>query len=301
MTVAGFGDFPPHDPLFDSAWLKWGQAVVHSQTLEVDVQSWSKDANRDPISTFRTEYHPKRHGIAVITDSILVPTPRRWGLLLGDIANNHRSTLDQLAWALVTRGAKPPDTLNDWQQRNVYFPISNDRTEFRNKLPGNLPGVRRADIAKVRAHQPYHRRPRGGVHASAPLIDINTGDKHRTIQPIFDLPEFAEYEIANQWDCVVTTRAGTSQRQPLQVDTEVGFIKVRKTGPNPRIQVYPNVMAQPALEQNIWLRSWVYSAMTWVAGVLSDFSEPPSEINEIGIDWDRFRSGMAAHSAEPWS
>ena len=101
-------DDDPPDPLFLGAWLKWGQAVVHTQTLEIDVETFSVAAHDKPLLTLRTEYHPKRHGFAVIVDSVVVPIPVRWGLLLGDIANNYRSSLDHVAWALVVRGSTPP-------------------------------------------------------------------------------------------------------------------------------------------------------------------------------------------------
>jgi hypothetical protein len=84
----------------------------------------------------RADYQPKRHGFAVIVTDI-DPMPPIWGLMLGDIANNLRSALDQLAWAIVTRGRKPPATLSKRQRRQVYFPICKDRDEFNAALDGS--------------------------------------------------------------------------------------------------------------------------------------------------------------------
>jgi len=111
----------PSDPLFDSAWLKWGRAVVHTHALNADIETFGPDGGREPTFSVRAEYQPKRHGFAIIIDDIdaLPPT---WGLILGDVANNLRSALDQLAWALVTRGRTPPHALTTKQQRNVYYP-----------------------------------------------------------------------------------------------------------------------------------------------------------------------------------
>jgi hypothetical protein len=86
-----------YDPLFESAWLKWGQAIVHSQTLKRDIETRADDGNADPVGAFRTEYQPKRHGFAIIIEEVM-PIPVRWRLLLGDIANNYRAALDHLAW-----------------------------------------------------------------------------------------------------------------------------------------------------------------------------------------------------------
>ena len=143
-------DDDPPDPLFLGAWLKWGQAVVHTQTLEIDVETFSVAAHDKPLLTLRTEYHPKRHGFAVIVDSVVVPIPVRWGLLLGDIANNYRSSLDHVAWALVVRGSIPPSTLKPKSRRDIQFPIKDKRTEFNGELPRRLPGVN-ADRKGARA------------------------------------------------------------------------------------------------------------------------------------------------------
>jgi hypothetical protein len=145
-----------HDPLFDSAWLKWGRAVVHLQALEADLDSFGPDSDRQPTLAVRAEYHPKRHGFGVYITHI-DPAPAIWGLLLGDAANNLRSALDQLAWALVERGATPTTTLNAPERNEIYFPIAEYRNAFNGGLPRKLPGVSRADIAKVRRYQPYHR------------------------------------------------------------------------------------------------------------------------------------------------
>jgi hypothetical protein len=285
MTISDL--MPPHDSTFDSPWLKWGQAVVHTQALEVELETYARDAHSQPIATFRTEYHPKRHGIALITDEILVPFPPTWGLLLGDIANNYRSCLDQLAWALVTRGQTPPETLTGKEQRKIFFPIKKKRTEFKGELPTMLPGVRRADVAIVRRYQPYHRGSSRRHHSLVTLAEISNGDKHRTIQPVWDIPEFASVDITEARDCVVSERSSYAQKLPLKVDTEIVLIKVRKTGPNPEIDVEPDVTAQPALEQNIWLYEWLTRTKLLVFQILAEFSYPPEDLARIGIDWDR--------------
>jgi hypothetical protein len=119
----------PHDPLFDSAWLKWGRALVHAQTLQAQLNAIGTDEGDEPTFTVRTDYQPKRHGFAVIIVDI-DPMPPIWGLLLGDIANNLRSALDQIAWAVVTRGRTPPETLSKGRRRQIYFPIGKDRASL---------------------------------------------------------------------------------------------------------------------------------------------------------------------------
>jgi hypothetical protein len=210
-------------------------------------------------------------------------------LLLGDVVNNYRSALDQLAWALVSRGRTPPDMLTKKKQKGIYFPLSVTREDFNAKIPVNLPGVRRADIAFVRAAQPYKHRPKAKrqVNCLLLLAEINTVDKHRTIQPVLDVPEFASYNITEFQDCVLSKLPVYAERVPLQIDTEMAFIRVRKTGPNPHIEVEPDVVAQPAVNERVWLRDWLDLTLRYVFLLLQDFSGPPDELMTVGIDWGR--------------
>lgn len=190
-----------HDPLFDSAWLKWAWAIFHAQTLEHDIAAWSEQ-NPNPVRAVRADYYPKRHGFALIITEI-DPIPVRWQLLLGDIANNYRAALDHLAWALVTRGRTPPDSglLTRAQEKAVYFPLCKDRRVFNAqiRLPPTpksllkLPGIRRADAAIVRRAQPYHRGPtKRPMDPFLLLASINTRDKHRAIHPVWAYPKRVE-------------------------------------------------------------------------------------------------------------
>lgn len=279
-----------YDPLFESAWLKWGRAVVHAQTLKTDLDAVTSDVGRQPTFTVRAEYQPKRHGFAVIVTDI-DPMPPTWGLLIGDIANNLRSALDQTAWAIVTRGTRPPDTLSKGSQRQVYFPICQDRNEFNRSLPTKLPGATRADIARVRRYQPYkHARGIRAWYAFALLAKINTGDKHRTTEPVWALPIRTAIEITHTRDCVVPSRDNAGKRKALKVDAELVFVRARKTGPNPNIEVIPHLAAEPAIQEHLLLREWLRVTIFWTDKLLREFSEMPPQIERIGIDIDALRA-----------
>lgn len=246
-------------------------------------------AHSQPLLTHRAEYHPERHGFAVLVDRVLVPIPRRWGLLLGDIANNFRSALDHIAWCVVERGISPPATLSRKRQRKIAFPIKRVRTEFNGELSSRLPGASRADIAVVRAHQPYLAGKRAAsFHPLSLLADVNNRDKHRTVQPIWDIPESASYKVSDARDCEIAKLGSYVTMAPLKVNTEVAFIRVRKTGPNPHIDVEPLAIAQPGLESGVWLRDWLDLTKAAVFSVLLAFAYPPYELRELPIDWSSF-------------
>jgi hypothetical protein len=279
-----------YDRLFESAWLKWGRAVVHAQTLKADLDAIGSDGGSQPTFTVEAEYQPKRHGFAVIVTDI-DPMPPTWGLLISDIANNLHSALDQTAWAIVTRGRTPPGTLSEKAQRKIYFPICKDRLDFNGSLPTKLPGATRADIARVRRYQPYkHARGIRAWFAFALLAKINAGDKHRTTEPVWALPIRTAIEITHTRDCVVPSRDSAGKRKALKVDTELVFVRARKTGPNPHIEVIPHLATEPAIQEHLLLREWLRVTIFWTDKLLREFSEMPPQIERVGIDLDALRS-----------
>lgn len=290
-------DFVPHDPLFDGAWLKWARAVVHAQTLQVHLNAIGTEEGDEPTFAVRTEYQPKRHGFAVVITDI-DPMPPIWGLLLGDIANNLRSALDQIAWAVVTRGRTPPETLSERRRRQIYFPISKDRDEFNAALASKLPGVMRADIARVRRSQPYHHPSRARWSALLQLAEINAADKHRTIQPVWAIPVTTDIEVTHQRDCVLTRQETTGKRKALRVDTELGFVRARKTGPDPYIEVTPHLTAEPAFNEYTLLREWLKISIGWIQLLLCEFSELPDDIAGIGVDLSQLRAIVSWESPQ---
>lgn len=289
----------PHDRLFDSAWLKWGRAVVHAQTLQAHLNAIGTDEGDEPTLAVRADYQPKRHGFAVIITDI-DPMPPIWGLLLGDIANNLRSALDQIAWAVVTRGRTPPETLSEGRRRQIYFPISKERDGFNAALSSKLPGATRADIARVRRYQPYHHPSRARWSALLQLAEVNAGDKHRTIQPVWAIPITTDIEVIHQRDCVLTRGQTTGKRKTLQVDAELGFVRARKTGPEPHIEVTPHLTAEPAFNEYTLLREWLKISVGWIQLLLYEFSELPDDMAGIGVDPSQLRAIVSWKSPQ-WS
>ena len=273
-----------HDPLFDSPWFKWLGAIVHAQALKEDIANPADEADIDPVRAVGTQYDPKRHGFSVVVTE-LAPMSLRRCLLLGDIANNFRASLDHLAWALAWRGRTPPESgmLTDRQERAIAFPIYEDRLKYNRSLPRMLPGVRRADLAKVRRYQPYHYRPRPtGRHVLTLLYDINNTDKHRTIQPLWTATAWLDMEVADTRDCELSSpirfRRVAAQ---LQVGAEIAFVRARKRGPNPELDVQAKVTAEPTVEGMIRFRAWQQRLGGLIFQLLGEFSDPPPAVEPL--------------------
>ncbi len=299
-----------YDSAFDSAWLKWGQARMHAQALEADVEATRGDADVDPVRAFRPQYYPKRHGFGVIVEDV-APVPVRWRLRLGDIANNYRAALDHLAWTLVGRGRVPPGSgkLTSEQEGSIYFPICHERSDFNAQIKVplkaksrlKLPGVRRTDAAKVRRRQPYmlsaKRRPK---HAFALLATINNDDKHRAIQPVWVHPTVVKIQVTDAKDCIFPVqRIRRNAAKPLEIDTELAYLPCRKMGPHPQVEVELRVTAEPSIGDGLSAKEWANRCGIVLFQMLREFSEPPPEINDLGAELVSIEVAAGRHWQPP--
>jgi hypothetical protein len=264
------------DDLLESAWFRFAWAVVNGERLKEDINAFALDANAQTQLRLDQHYDAKRHCIVLTIAEFLRPFPKKWGLLLGDTVHNYRSALDHLAWALVQRGTKP--VLSNSQASGVYFPIADTRHEFNASLVGKrpkLPGVRRADIAIVRRYQPYiHGQRNVPNHVFFVLDQLSRHDKHRTIQPIVGTPEAAYFKAVAQHDCLVRRVRRRALRRALKVGTEVGWIFVKRTGPNPQIEMEGEIPVYPAINERLRLEKWLEVTMGITFKLLREFGEP---------------------------
>jgi hypothetical protein len=146
--------------------------------------------------------------------------------------------------------------------------------------------VLRADAAKVRACQPFGHDPRKRArHALVLLKAINDGDKHRTIQPVWAFPETVGVKVTSTQDCVVPERPPSQgEGQPLQVGQELTFLRARKLGPDPRLDVRLTVTPEPVLPNRLGARAWDRSTGTLVYDLLGEFSDLPDSVHEVGAE-----------------
>lgn len=266
------------DGPFDSAWLKWAWACSQAEMLYAEIEAFGLNADSHPIVFTRTEYHPRRHGFAMIVDP-LTDLPVTWPLRLGDIAFNFRSALDHLAWAVVGRGRTPPHQLTEYQQRSVVFPIEPNRQAFAKNVTRKLPGARRADIAIVRRYQPYLRGPsRASWQCLSILQTINNRDKHQEIRPVLRAPSVLAYTVTSAQDCKVSNVHRVGRAATMEVGTELGLIPVKRTGPNPELKVNVTVSALVCLENRVTVDQWIQNTRAWIADLLNQFSGPPPSV-----------------------
>ncbi|MHB1988822.1 MAG: hypothetical protein ACYCSF_12715 [Acidimicrobiales bacterium] len=268
-----------YDPAFDDPWLKWRWAVQNSKAFHAEVERFLKDESdslRPPFTTAQ-KYHPEFHGFSVYVDS-MCPTPDWWGLWLGDIFHAYRSCLDHLAWVLVDRGTTPISGLTDEERKRIYFPCALSRDWFNNSLRTRLPGCRRADIAKVRATQPYHTRQRHrSTHTLVVLDSLSNTEKHRTIQPVRRHQLTGAYEVTAAVDCVIR-RIRIMPSVPLEIGTEIARVYAKRTGDQPDIEMKGHMAAAIGLQEGQAIAPFLNEVQQFVANLLVSFGDPPPDI-----------------------
>jgi hypothetical protein len=280
------------DP-FDSAWLKWGRAVLHAHDLFDEINALH--LTEENFCKTRTQYEPKRHCLSLRVDWIADPPPIL-SVKLGDAVQNYRSCLDHIAWALVGRGKTPPPLIGEFEQAGVYFPICNTRDEFNASLKSvikrgqiikraKLPGVRIADSAIVRRYQPYRSGKRGlELHTFAILETLSNRDKHREIWPILVVPQGGMVFTWPPEDCVITRTDAGTRAYPLELDAEVHRVFVRKTGPNPYMKMQPHLTVHPAVTPRITVREWLTQTRSFAYQLLRELAEPPrGALEDLGV------------------
>lgn len=269
--------------LLTSAWLKWTWAIGHAQALNREMASAIEAFDPDAV-TFTAEYDAKRHGFPLVITG-MPEFPPRVGLLLGDTVHNFRSALDHVAWFMVERGESPPATLSKKKQRRVAFPIAFDETWFDDSLQRMLPGVSSADIALVRRVQPYHASARKRrTRSLAVLGALDNLDKHRTVQPVLTWPTGGRIEVTEERDCIVRESGQIRGKgNALEVGTEIGLIRARKTGPHPHIEVDPDLSGQPSVYERILLGKWIPTIRDGIRDVLLTLGDAPAEIESLGV------------------
>jgi hypothetical protein len=276
--------------LFDSAWLKWGWAVHEAILLERDLAQFIQHTDFQGLHAVRCEYDPKRHGFILTLDH--VPPPPPWfGLRLSAVAHNYRSALDNLAWALVSRGSTPPETLRSRQRRAIAFPLCESREDFNNSLTSTrkksarLPGIRRADAAIIRRAQPYRYADRNRpFHSLVILQKLNNFDKHRTLQPVYFLPDYFAWEPVEIRDCEVIETIVRARRRILEIGAELGRLPARKIGPEPYLQMEYQIAPLPALNERVALGEWLTKVNGLIGGLLAVFAQPPhNEFRALGL------------------
>ncbi|MFC5861254.1 hypothetical protein ACFPT7_03020 [Acidicapsa dinghuensis] len=111
--------------------------------------------------------------------------PSEFSAIIGDIAQNLRSALDHLAWHLVQTSPVTPKA----RDRDIYFPIFEDASEYQRGKLRKIEGMTDAAIQAIDDIKPYGRLDKNNLSAGIGnlalywLSALNVQDKHRLLIP----------------------------------------------------------------------------------------------------------------------
>ncbi len=158
----------------DGVRLKLSRAMEHLLRLDDEIDEYR---GRKPFTVLR-EVDP---GDARLRFGFFLTElpPAHLSVVIGDIVNNLRSSLDHLAWQLVIANGGTPRT----SPPTTQFPLHGSRTMSNGKLRKIevAGGVAPKALAVVESLQPYHRVQDPGKHPLALLAELSNIDKHRTL------------------------------------------------------------------------------------------------------------------------
>jgi len=147
--------------------MKADRAKKHIAELQAEIGTFLK-SNPYVVSTKR---NPKTRQLIYYIASVQ-PTPRIISVIIGDVLQCLRSTLDHLAYQLLLVGGPGFD------ERKVRFPVGRDRQSYESERGRVVPSLRQDAKDAIDAVEPYG----GGKGALLwTLHNLNNIDKHRTI------------------------------------------------------------------------------------------------------------------------
>lgn len=154
----------------NSVELKIYRAAQHIKSLESELEGYFKG---NPGKMVRQPHTSENEALfRFIPDG---PIPARFGLIVGDVLQNLRSSLDYLVWELVLAANNQPSEKN-------MFPIcstfeSFDRQIKRRRLDGMSPDA----IAEISSLQPYHLGQDFSKSILWAVDELTNINKHRRI------------------------------------------------------------------------------------------------------------------------
>lgn len=174
-----------------------------------------------------------------------------WGVQVGDVVHNLRSSLDHLAWTL-THYKRPAPVDED----RLYFPLTQNTKAFYADLTVKQMSGDHADI--LEPFQPYHppqsdRFVGPYIHPLSLLNGLAKDDKHRVVTPLLTVPWTIGFiEPAPIFSMDQTVFVG----DPLELGAIVMAMRVDADMPHPDMNVEHHVTPSIQLPEG---RSLIHS------------------------------------------
>jgi hypothetical protein len=209
------------------------RAYEHLHALQSEVVTW---VERYPYG-IRTEVHDEGRLHTATLEVYRRPDSARFGLLIGDCAQNLRSALDHLVFAVAS------DSLTDERlaevEDSLAFPICTTLGAWNTALErGRLEGLSEGVRAEIERRQPYHAG-NPTEHWLYALHWLNNRDKHRVLHAIAAFPEPAAVEFMPE---LPGPNEGFVTPPPYQDGTQIVWFRTEQ--PSPDVQMKCDIIVE---------------------------------------------------------
>ncbi|MFT3894104.1 MAG: hypothetical protein QM730_20935 [Anaerolineales bacterium] len=125
---------------------------------------------------------------------------KRDGILMGEIIQSFRSSLDYLAWALYSKSGV---RVKSSQERQIAFPMLSNSTNLTREFDKRLPNVPASERTFIERYQPYQST--NSAMFIGWLNTLSNTDKHRVIIPVAVMPLDGKIEfVYGSWGKIIT-------------------------------------------------------------------------------------------------
>lgn len=223
--------------LLDDTWLLVARAEKQSDTLRAEIKQFFSDnptelvVEDDPTTDEKVVYWKEEPS-----------PPREWGADVGQIANNARSALDHLVYALAIQAGQNPEedktSFPIFESRDAYLSPRGRGSRKTTVRDQYLAGVDDKWRAKVDAVQPFHKGKNAPMDPLAILADIDNSTEHRLLKT-------AHVTIDTPTHMAFTTSGLTSDIRVRFDPTRVDQISVDAKVQAAKSKTHPGIILKP--------------------------------------------------------
>jgi hypothetical protein len=283
--------YEPYHPLF-GCQLKIRRAQVHLSELGNAIEEFVGSKPYESIHDFESEpgHHLARFNIAE-------RPPLWWSPIIGDVVHNLRSALDHLAWQLVIRNGRNPESARS--QFPIFtrdpFDLSahdspKEAKRARDAWRNQTRGMHRGDIKFLKGLQPYDSPDPVDEHPLARLNQFSNWDKHREFH--FPGQVFMDYRFgATMKDVRITLLYLKPRGEALEDGEVIASYGVVATGDDPKLNMNPKIFFDVSFGEGsplegLGIKKTLPTLFTHVQDIILAFKErfdnqdfsPPSDI-----------------------
>jgi hypothetical protein len=298
VGIGDDGPVLPRDHPLAGCEAKFWRAHNHFEILQDEIGA-VYGTGEVQFMALRGELKPDTENVFRYVIGDVIDPDLRFATMIGDIVHNLRSALDHLVFELAflgTRGKVIPG--------KVAYPASETRANWNSShVQKVMPkGVLKKHRTMIYRTQPCYRRNDAAADAAVrrrrprPLADLDklwNHDKHRMLQPVHITPLNMHFRVAEIRDCEITGQPRLSRQvfgTPLEKDTELLTIPIRKTGIDPYVGVDFDGEGEISFRNRLPVRDGLAGIGTAVETILAWFT-PEFETPAARKLWGLSRQG----------